>query len=230
MTERRPHTESELIELVRSIDESASPALHARVQELIDERAAVLERPRWRLSGRGRAPLFTGGLAAAAAAAAAIVVVALSGGGTSPNVVPAASRLTLSAATMAAPTESVSHHMELAAAVDGVSFPYWEESLGWRSTGTRVDRLGGRSVRTVFYADAHGRRIGYAIVGGTPPLPIDGGRVTWRGGRAYRLLDVNGAQAVAWLRGGRLCVVSGRGVDGATLLRLASWHNGGVAA
>jgi hypothetical protein len=28
---------------------------------------------------------------------------------------------------------------------------------------------------------------------------------------------------VTWLRDGHLCVLSGRGVSGATLLRLASW-------
>jgi hypothetical protein len=107
-----------------------------------------------------------------------------------------------------------------------VSFPYWKESFGWRSTGARVDRIGGRSVQTVFYADASGRRVGYAIVGGKPPLSTGGGQALWRDGREYRLLRINGVQAIVWLRSGRLCVVSGRGVDGAMLLALASWHDG----
>jgi len=34
---------------------------------------------------------------------------------------------------------------------------------------------------------------------------------------------VRGAPVVTWLRDGHLCVVSGHGVSGATLLRLASW-------
>jgi hypothetical protein len=39
----------------------------------------------------------------------------------------------------------------------------------------------------------------------------------------YRLLTVHGAAVVTWLRDGHLCVISGRGVSSATLLRLASW-------
>jgi hypothetical protein len=35
---------------------------------------------------------------------------------------------------------------------------------------------------------------------------------------------------VTWLRGGHLCVVSGRGVDRATLLHLASWTDHGLEA
>jgi hypothetical protein len=43
----------------------------------------------------------------------------------------------------------------------------------------------------------------------------------------YRLLSENGAAAVVWLRDGHLCVVSGHGVAGATLLKLASWSDRG---
>jgi hypothetical protein len=50
--------------------------------------------------------------------------------------------------------------------------------------------------------------------------------VAWRGGVAYRLLDEHGVAVVTWLRDGHLCVVSGRGVSSATLLRLASWSEG----
>ena len=107
--------------------------------------------------------------------------------------------------------------------MEGVSFPYWEGRLGWRSTGSRSDRVGGRNVTTVFYADGHGHRIGYAIVAGSPPPRSAGGVVQWRGGTPYRLLAENGVPAVVWLRRGHLCVVSARGVSGATLLRLASW-------
>jgi hypothetical protein len=54
--------------------------------------------------------------------------------------------------------------------------------------------------------------------------------VAQRGGTDYRLLRVNGAGAVVWLRHGHLCVVAGRGVDSATLLALASWDRGGTTA
>jgi hypothetical protein len=75
---------------------------------------------------------------------------------------------------MAAPVET-----QLATAVDGVTFPYWEDRFAWRSTGARTDRLDGRTVTTVFYAN----------------------------------------------RDGRMCVLSGKGVSGATLLALAGWSD-----
>jgi hypothetical protein len=52
---------------------------------------------------------------------------------------------------------------------------------------------------------------------------VSGGATVWRNGIPYRLLREGGVETVAWLRSGHLCVVSGRGVDGATLLCLASW-------
>jgi hypothetical protein len=135
-----------------------------------------------------------------------------------------ASAPTLRAATAAAPPQSAGNRTQLAVAVDGVSFPYWADRFGWRSTGTRSDRVGGHAITTVFYADGHGDRIGYAIVAGTPPRVGDDGIVTWRGQARYRVSFANGAAVVTWLRDGHMCVMSGRGVSGATLLRLASWN------
>ena len=132
---------------------------------------------------------------------------------------------TLRAATLPAPSESSAHHTQLAAAVDGVPFPYWGERFGWRSTGTRSDLIDGRTVTTVFYANGGGQRIGYAILAGNSVPRIDGGAVAWRGGVAYRLLAENSASVVTWVRDGHLCVVSGHGVPSATLLRLASWSD-----
>ncbi len=54
--------------------------------------------------------------------------------------------------------------------------------------------------------------------------------MAWRGGVPYRLLTVNDRNVISWLRDGHLCVVSGRGVNSATLLRLASWVDRGVAS
>jgi hypothetical protein len=218
MSEPRPRTESELVELVRSIDTPAPDSLHREVQALVSARRS---RP-----FRAGPPAFARGLLAAtalAAVTAAVLAIALSGGGgNAPISLREASAPTLRAATASAPSESVGNRGQLAAAVDGVSFPYWEERFGWRSTGARSDRVAGHAMTTVFYADARGRRIGYAIVAGTPPR-IGGGVVAWRGKVPYRLSFENGAPVVTWLRDGHLCVVSGRGVSGATLLRLASW-------
>jgi hypothetical protein len=171
------------------------------------------------------------GLASAGAVAAAVVAVAIAvglggGGSTAPTVsFSQAAASTLRSATLPAPPESQTQHAQLAVAVNGVPFPYWSERFGWRSTGSRTDRVDGRLVTTVFYGDSSGRRIGYAILAGTPVPRIDGGVIAWRDGVPYRLLNENGAAVVTWLRDGRLCVVSGRGVSSATLLRLASWSD-----
>jgi hypothetical protein len=159
-------------------------------------------------------------LAALAAVLVAVLAIVLGGGGRSLSVQQTAA-LTLSHATAAPPAEMRPTSSELVAAVEGVHFPYWEERFGWRSTGERSDTLDGRAVTTVFYADRGGQRVGYAIVSGRAPS-LSGGSVKWLGGHPYRLLSSGGARTVAWLRGGRLCVLSGRGVSGGTLLRLAS--------
>jgi len=203
--------------LIRAVDVSAPDGLHRRVQAMVGPRErsnAELIRSRLRPT-----------LAAMVIAAALGVTIALvSGGGTQSPSVSQAAALTLHAATLPAPRQSGANSAQLDAAVDGVAFPYWEEPLGWRASGARTDTIGGRSIKTVFYAGAHGARIGYAIVAGTPAPSVRGGTLLWRGGVPYRLLHVHGAPVVVWTRDGRLCVLSGRGVDGATLLRLASWE------
>lgn len=221
-------TEQHVAKMVRAVDVRAPEALHRRVQEMVATRAAP--RPRTRAGALGGRLKPT--LAAMAVAATVGAAIALLTGGMARQQGPsvsAASRLTLSAATTGAPGESSAHAAQLNVAVDGVAFPYWKERFGWRATGTRTDTLGGRSVTTVFYAGPGARRIGYAIVGGTPAPATSGGTIVWHRGVAYRLRQVHGVPVVTWQRNGRLCVLSGRGVDGATLVRLASWGEGGSA-
>jgi hypothetical protein len=221
MSEPRPRTESELVELVRSSEVSAPHALHSEVRALVSS-------PTGKASG-GRRPSLGRGLLAATALAVAVAVLAITlsaGSGTSQRMsLREASAPTLRAATAAAPPQSTDNRSQLAVAVDGVSFPYWADRFGWRATGTRSDRIGGHTMTTVFYADAHGDRIGYAIVAGAPPR-VSGGAIAWRGQARYRLSFENGAPEVTWLRDGHMCVMSGRGVSSATLLRLASWDEG----
>jgi hypothetical protein len=220
VTELPPHTESELIELVRSSDVRAPDSLHRQVGTMIASRR------RRRLALH---PPVLGAVAAAVVMVVALAVV-LSGGGSPTLHFNQAAAPTLRAATRSAPPESSTNHTELTAAVDGVKFPYWEDRFGWRSTGMRSDQIAGRAITTVFYSDASGRRIGYAIIAGHPAPRIGGGVVLWRGGVPYRLLTTNGAAVVTWLRDGHLCVVSGRGVSSATLLKLASWSDHDASA
>jgi hypothetical protein len=221
----RDRTEHERVaELVRAVDVRAPETLHRRVREMVA--SPVPRRRGWGGAQDGRLKPTLAAMAVAAILGAAI---ALLTGGVAHQQGPsvsAASRLTLSAATTGAPHESSAHAAQLNVAVDGVAFPYWKERFGWRATGTRTDTLGGRSVTTVFYAGPRGHRIGYAIVGGTPAPAASGGTVVWHGGVAYRLRQMGGVPVVTWQRDGRLCVLSGRGVNGATLVRLASWGEG----
>lgn len=229
MTDPRPRTEAELIERIRAIDLPAPESLHRQIEAMIAGKAPATGSPHAGASRKDRAvrpfglgPRLAAGGAIAAVVVALAIVVGLSGGSSTLSVRDA-SALTLRQATGGPPAESSSDRRELTAAVDGVSFPYWGGHFGWRSTGSRTDHLDGRTVTTIFYANPRGRRVGYAIVAGTSPAQMSGGVVSMRDGTPYRLLTVNGTAVVSWLRAGHLCVVSGRGVDGATLLALASW-------
>ncbi len=225
MSEQPPHTEAEIVELLRSIDVRAPEDLHRRIDALVAERGG-------RASGRWRSatPLRLG-LAGAVALAviAAALVVGLSGGGGSSLTLRTAVALTLRPATAPAPAQDPHNATELAANVEGIAFPYWDDRFGWRSTGARTDRVGGHEVTTVFYARAHSGWIGYAIVAGTAPS-VSGGIVAERGGTPYRLMNEQGANVVTWLRDGHLCVVAGHGVSPATLMALASWGGSGSLA
>lgn len=231
MTETPIQSEDEqrrIAELVRSFDPPAPESLHRQVESLV---ATHQER---RVARRASRRVFSpAGLAGAGAALLAVVAVAiaavLSGGSSAPTVsFSQAAAPTLSAATLPAPPESQAHRAQLAVAVDGVPFPYWSERFGWHSTGMRTDRVDGRSITTVFYADSSGRRIGYAILAGTTVPRVAGGVIVWHSDVSYRLLTENGAAMVTWLHDGRLCILSGHGISGATLLKLASWsdHDG----
>jgi hypothetical protein len=232
MTDQSPRKEAELVEFVRSIDVRAPESLHRQVQALVADRTAGTARSRWLARGRrqrraadraarphGRRLAAVGALAAAAIA---VLVIGLSGGGSQTVTLRQASALTVAKATAGAPRESPSHDGELLASVEGVAFPYWKDRFGWRATGMRTDQIAGRTIRTVYYAD-NGRRIGYAIVAGANGQRVHAGTVVWRGARPYTVSSVDGRTVITWLRHGHLCVVSGRGVDSATLLALASW-------
>ncbi|HEX3911799.1 MAG TPA: hypothetical protein VHW67_13970 [Solirubrobacteraceae bacterium] len=229
----RPADEAELVELLRSIDTPAPESLHRRVDAMIATRSARARRSRRRrgegpdgAAARpfGLGPRFAAGGAILAAVIALAVAVGLSGSSSTLSVRDAAA-LTLRPATAAPPAENSSDRTELTAAVDGVSFPYWGGHFGWRSSGSRTDKVDGRTATTIFYENGRGQRVGYAIVAGGAPTQSSGGVVSHHDGTPYRLLTIDGAPVVTWLRSGHLCVVSGHGVSGATLLRLASWDD-----
>jgi hypothetical protein len=214
-----------IAELVRSFDAPAPQSLHRRIDSLVDGHRGP-RHGRRPLGYRLSFPILAGAGAIVLVAAIALAIAVGNGGGGAPALsVGQAVAPTLRAATLPAPPESLAHHAQLEAAVGGVPFPYWGERFGWHGIGARADRINGHTVKTVFYANGGGQRVGYAIFAGSP-MPKTGGVVTWRGGVSYRLFEENGVAVVTWLRDGHLCVVSGRGVSSATLLRLASWSEG----
>lgn len=227
MSERVPNTESELVRFVRAIDVRAPQDLHGRIEALVTERSAPSGEGA-RAAGSAAGPSWLPRRVGAAAIAAAIVLVALvvaltSTGGSTAVSTGRAYALTQGIAAMRAPQPDPSADgAGLAARVEDVAFPNWEARYGWRSAGERIGRVGGRAVTTVFYETYGGRRIGYAIVAGTPAPSIGGGMVRRVDGASYRVSSVNGGHIVTWLRNGRLCVIGGADVSAGTLVALAS--------
>jgi hypothetical protein len=170
--------------------------------------APPARRPVW------RRPMLAGGAVAALAAVVVAVVLVLSGG--SGPTVAQASRVAL-APPVAGPPARKAGSEELDVTVDGVAYPYWDDTGGWRAVGTRRDVVDGRDVTSVVYADDRGRRIGYAIAAGDA-LPASGGRAAGR----FRVLRVGGADVVTWERGGRTCILASRDVGSDVMLRLAA--------
>jgi hypothetical protein len=221
MSEPNQDTQAEIAALIAAVDVRAPERLHERVQALVDERTAGRARSRW--SPVGGLKLGTAGVALVVVVL--VLVLSLSGSAGGGLTLKQASALTLEPATMPAPSENMKAPKELTAAVEGIPYPYWSERFGWRSAGARTDRVAGRTVSTVFYVDGKGRRVGYAIVAGTPAPRIAAGTVTHHHGTDYLLTRLGGNEVVTWVRHGHLCVVSGRGVSGATLLALAGWDD-----
>ena len=198
------------------MDEQAPAGLRARVEpEQRRRRRASFSIP------------LAGGLAAGAAFAIFLALV-LPGGAGGPSVVEAAT-LAVRPVAAPAPAPDPAHPNLLAARAEGLAFPDWAEEFGWRATGRRVDELDGRRAVTVFY-EKGGRRIGYTILSGELIEPPDEASRAIREGTTLHGLEAEGRVIVTWPRGGRTCVLSGVGVDAATLLDLAAWKGKGAVS
>jgi hypothetical protein len=194
------------VALVRSVGEPAPASLRAHVASLTEGSASRRRRRTWRVIV----------LPAATALAVIIAAVVIVAGGTSaaPSV-PVATRLALSAATLPAPAVDPANPRLLRISSDGLRFANWR---GWHAQGARVDVVDGRRIVTVFYLAPDGTRVGYAIAA-RPPLEGD----DRHGGYAvsYTLAHQGSVHLVTWVQAGRTCVIAGRSVSYATLLRLA---------
>ena len=248
MIGERPTNEDELIELVRSIDVPAPLALRARVEEMVAA-APARRRARLRSSPAARGDRSAGALprarplaaALAGAVAIAALVVALTAGGGGHSATRAANRggghSALSLRSAAAPTLRASttpapgrngDSQFLAAAVGDVRFPYLDDVLGWRASGSRTDTIAGHAVTTVFYSRGS-TRVGYAIYAGLPATSHEGS-VRRQDGIRFHVVSNNGTAIISWTRSGHLCVMASHGASTDALIRLAGWGTGPTAA
>jgi hypothetical protein len=214
------------VSIMDSLQSIKAPAeLHRSVAALSADAAHRL-RPRRALRPQRLRLAGAGALAAIAFAALLIALTAGSSGG--PTLLRAAD-VALRPATLPAPAQSASRRGQLTRSVDGIAYPYWQDSLGWRAAGARVDRLGSRTITTVFYKlqsaqPAASGRIGYAIVAGSAlPIPAGGSQVEEKG-IAFHVLTSRGTTIVTWRRTGHTCILVAREVSSATLIHLASWQ------
>src|SRR3954470_24285482 len=123
--------------------------------------ATVEDRVRGKPVARRRPRLVPGlalGGAVTAAAAVALALV-LTGGPSGPSVADAA-RLASQPPSGPAPARLDDSKAKLTAQVDGVVFPDFAWTYGWRSVGVRQDEVDGRYAKVVYY-EKGGDRIGY---------------------------------------------------------------------
>jgi hypothetical protein len=201
---------------VRGVDVEAPARLRARVGA---ERAS-------RSRARRPSPVAVAAGFAAAVAVALAVLVALPEGVGGPSIAQASVFATRQA-TAAAPAPLAGRPQLLAADVDGVAFPNWDDEFGWRASGRRDDPLEDRETKTVFYEKA-GKRIGYTIVAGDALVVPETVQTIRRGGVEYHVFERGGRTVVTWHRRGRTCVLSGVGVPEPTLVKLAAWNGKGA--
>jgi anti-sigma factor RsiW len=203
------------LDAVRALTDPAPAALRARVENARRRPAPAARARRFGLAGA-----FAAGLAALVVALVAI----LPSGAGGPTLSEAAA-LSVKPSVAAAPRHDFDGALSLN--IDGVPYPYWEDSLGWNATGMRTDTISGRPATTVFY-EKGSKRVGYTIVSGKPVSVPSGATVTVRHGLPFRTLGVGGRTVVTWERKDHSCVLSGAGVSRAELLRLASWGDAGA--
>jgi hypothetical protein len=203
--------------VVRALHRAASTErAPAQLRERIElERSRASSRSR---SGFGVPALgslgsraWSGAVAVVAVAVVAVVLL-LTGGMTSgtPSVASAAA-LAMKGAAASAPSADPTARYRLAASVGDLHFPNWEaDQTGWNAVGSRMDRLGNRDVKTVFYQRG-GQRIAYSIVS-TPRIRSGHARTFMSGGRTV----------FVWTESGHTCLLSGTNVSAATLRNLVA--------
>jgi hypothetical protein len=176
---------------------------------------------------RGRL-VYGGAFAAAAAAIVAALVLLLPGGAPGAPSVSQAAGLALRGPALAAPAPDQAHPRaaKLRQDVQEVYFPDWSRWFGWRAAGQRIDHLGGRLAKTVYY-EHNGEQIAYTILA-APALRWPGAQTRMINGTELQSFGSDGRVIVTWRRAGHTCVLSGKGISAGQLAALAAWKAPGL--
>ena len=191
-----------------------------------------VEAQRGAARGSGGLPLLALAGAAAVTACAAILVLVfgLVGGERlveGPTLARAADAA-LRPATGPRPGEDLRRPVLVDVGIDGLRFPYWDDTFGLDAAAVRRDTIGGRRAMTVDYRDGNGKRVGYTIVAGRALTLPDGARRVRRGRLVLAVFMHRGATVVTWRRAGHTCVLASRTSPARRLLRLAAWTGDGA--
>jgi hypothetical protein len=205
------------ISALRGLEHEAPAGLRRRLEA---ERSAPSRRVR-----RSRFAIG-GALVGAAAAAALVAVLVLPSGAGGPTVVEAARLSDLPATQASVPVDTTNPKL-LDAEVSGVPFPNLNQEFAWHEAGKRSDEVDGRRAVTVFY-ERPGDRIGYTILSGNPIDPPADAQGSVQNGVELKTINGGGHAIVTWLRDGRTCVVSGKGVSATDLREVAAWKGDGA--
>jgi hypothetical protein len=192
----------------------------------------AIERDRQRAAVRARAPFWRRhrwGVVAAGTAAAALAAVALALETGGDNGDPSLDKVYATAQlnpTSAAPAVAGGEPPVLDANVGALEFPDWREKFGWKAVGRRESDLAGRRVTTVFYRNAEGARLGYAVVAGDALGGNPAGRPVEHKGKTYDVARGDERTIVTWTQQGHTCaIVAPSEVPQSTLVDLAASRN-----
>ncbi len=173
-----------------------------------------------------RRPRILAATAATAAALAGIVVAIQAGSESSAPSLAAVEAAAGLEATRPAPPPEGGDPPVLAARVGPIPFPDWQKSFGWKAVGSRVDEISDRTVKTVFYRNPDGARLGYSIVAGEPLGEKPPGHPVTRAGNTYHVVDAGEHTLVTWTQQGHTCMfVASAAVPEARLVDLAASRN-----
>jgi hypothetical protein len=208
--------------IAAAVSETRAPQSLRESIERERERAQAPARPSF---WRRRARALAGGAVAGLALVAALVALQTGGGSSEPSLAAVAEVAGLEP-TAPAPSPSGGDPPVLDARVEPIAFPDWQKSFGWRAVGSRADEVAGRAVKTVFYRNGQGARLGYSIVAGEPIAESPPGQPLKREGHTYHVARRGERTQVTWTQQGHTCVfVASAAVPQAKLVELAASRN-----